>query len=63
MGNMSYCRFRNTEPDLRDCYENLDDTLPKEEHRARIRLYKLCQKVVENFELEDLEELAETEGS
>lgn len=24
MSNMSYCRFRNTLNDLRDCYEALD---------------------------------------
>jgi len=59
MGNMSYCRFQNTEPDLRDCYENMDDFLAEDEHKARIRLYKLCQKIVENFELEDLEERIE----
>ena len=57
MGNMSYCRFRNTEEDLRDCYENFDDLLSKDEHRARIRLYKLCQKIVESIDLEGLEEL------
>ena len=54
MGNLSYCRFRNTEEDLRDCYENFDNILRKDEHMARVRMYKLCQKIVECFELEDL---------
>ena len=62
MTNMSYCRFENTLEDLRDCYEHIDETLSnKDEHKARIRLYKLCQKVTEAIELEDLEELFDEE--
>ena len=61
MGNMSYCRFRKTEPDLRDCFENFDDILPEEEHRARTKLYKLCRRITENFDLDELEDLIETE--
>ena len=56
MGNMSYCRFENTERDLRDCSENFDDFVSKSENAARIRLYKLCQQIVECFELEDIED-------
>jgi hypothetical protein len=28
MSNMSYCRFENTEKDLRDCFESLANTPP-----------------------------------
>lgn len=36
MANMSYCRFRNTRMDLRDCLDVLSDCeeLSKEEHVA-----------------------------
>ena len=36
MGNMSYCRFRNTRNDLQDCLEALMDNeeLEKEEYSA-----------------------------
>ena len=57
MSNMSYCRFRNTREDLQDCYDNIDDPLEnKDEARARIRLIKICQKIVNAVDLEDLEE-------
>ena len=36
---MSYCRFENTYNDLRDCYNNIDNTdLSKTEAAARIKL-------------------------
>lgn len=36
MSNMSYCRFRNTLNDLRDCAQNFDeDELSDDEHNAR----------------------------
>lgn len=49
MGNMSYCRFRNTLPDLRDCYENIDDieNANEDELRARKNLIKLCVEIAE----------------
>jgi len=50
MGNMGYCRFENTLPDLRDCYENMDDDdLSEEESRARRKIIKLCQEIVEDY--------------
>ena len=50
MPNMSYCRFRNTLTDLRDCHENLDDTPEElEEVRARERLVKLCIAIAEDY--------------
>lgn len=55
MSNMSYCRFRNTVGDLKDCVEALlDDGLDgiddEEERAAAKRLIKLCREVAENFE-------------
>ena len=45
---MSYCRFENTYNDLRDCYNNIDNTdLSKTEEAARKRLIELCQSIVE----------------
>jgi hypothetical protein len=56
MSNMSYCRFRNTITDLRDCYENMDEEIrDKDEAKARLRLIKLCKEIVANYgyEIED----------
>lgn len=51
MANMSYCRFHNTLEDLRDCYEHMDDPdLSSEEAKARDRLIKLCQTIVDVYE-------------
>ena len=52
MGNMSYCKFRNTLEDLQDCYDNWDDI---ESHQtsellAREDLYNLCVDIVKEFE-------------
>ena len=53
MANMSYCRFQNTLQDLRDCYENMDDTdLSDEEKRARRMLLKLCDQIVGDYVVE-----------
>lgn len=57
MANMSYCRFENTVPDLRDCYENMDEQqLSETEARARKWLIRLCQKVVDDYGYEVTEE-------
>lgn len=50
--NMSYCRFRNTLEDLRDCYDSIDDTedLSLEEEKARKRLIELCKQIAAEFE-------------
>ena len=63
MSNMSYCRFRNTLNDLRDCKEALDDAqnmdeedLPQkgsEEHWAMLRLIEVCQEIVDSHDPED----------
>ncbi len=42
MANMSYCRFQNTWPDVRDCIETLEDgeTLSEEEAQAGKRMIR-----------------------
>mgnify|MGYP003596457602 CR=1 FL=1 len=52
MPNMSYCRFRNTVEDLRDCYRNMDldeERADPEEVRARQRLIELCQVIAADY--------------
>jgi len=46
MSNMSYCRFENTYPDLKDCYANMSDDLEGSEFRYRERLIDLCKNIV-----------------
>ena len=50
MANMSYCRFRNTLQDLRDCYYNMEDSLDRDELRARLDLIELCKQIIEDYE-------------
>jgi hypothetical protein len=56
MPNMSYCRFRNTLTDLRDCYEVLDEMsdpekeLEPEEFRAFKRLLAVCRNMADAFD-------------
>ena len=51
MSNMSYCRFQNTLPDLKDCADALDDidgdleSLSKKERSAAIELVAVCAKI------------------
>ena len=54
MGNMSYCRFRNTLLDLEECEEYIGDfydeddyAISEEEKRAMIRLVQLCTEIAE----------------
>lgn len=54
MTNMSYCRFRNTRRDLKDCLDNLwDDNLSKEEHNARRSIVCMCKAVADTCYDED----------
>ena len=52
MGNMSYCRFRNTLGDLRDCLSVMDETthLGEEETAARQRLISLCSRIAREYD-------------
>lgn len=51
MGNMSYCRFRNTLQELEDCWNNWDtnEDISTEELRAREKLLKVCEKIVDSY--------------
>ena len=69
MGNMSYCRFENTVPDLQDCMENIENTsrLSKSERQARRDLILMCIEIAEmypdagegDFGDEEVEQLAD----
>ena len=57
MGNMSYCRFRNTLQDLQDCKENLfDQDMSREEFNARESLIALCKDIADEMTGEDIED-------
>lgn len=48
MANMNYCRFQNTEIDLQDCLEHLnDEDIKEDEWFARKRLIEICKKIIE----------------
>jgi hypothetical protein len=49
MSNMSYCRFRNTLNDLRDCYYNMDEKLEGDELSARDMMISLCKQIVAEY--------------
>lgn len=57
MSNMSYCRFQNTNLDLRDCVQEMDEAynikdmeLSEDEARAMKFMYSLCEQFIENFD-------------
>ena len=63
MANMSYCRFQNTELDLRDCvnalgeaYELEEVDLSNDEQRAMNRMKQLCEDFL--AEVERLEKMS-----
>lgn len=49
--NMSYCRFQNTELDLRDCADAIaypnDEKLSEEEENAKRRLICICRDIIQ----------------
>ena len=50
MSNMSYCRFRNTLEDMRDCADAMDEPIDNdEETAARYRLIKLCVRIADDY--------------
>lgn len=53
MANMSYCRFENTDNDLRDCERALDDgefdKLGADERAAALSLIRRCVRICEKF--------------
>ena len=60
MSNMSYCRFENTERDLRDCMDHIHDDpedLSGEEKAARDSLIELCKDIASEFgDVDDYED-------
>jgi hypothetical protein len=47
---MSYCRFRNTLGDLRDCRDSLREPIDnREEREARIDLVMLCKEILDRL--------------
>ena len=59
MANMGYCRFENTVGDLKDCYDNMDDSdLSATETKARERLLLMCKRIADDYESE-IEDLME----
>lgn len=56
---MSYCRFENTQKNLRDCAEHIFDSLSSDEHEARKMLVKLCYEIVKDAENGNIPEEAE----
>ena len=53
MANMSYCRFQNTLPDLRACYDSMDEKMSEEEEKAKAKLIKLCVEIAKDYGQED----------
>lgn len=53
MGNMSYCRFRNTVSDLQDCYDNWNEELSEEEEKAKQRLIRICKDIADDEGIHD----------
>ena len=54
MANMSYVRFENTLPDLRDCAEHFfDDDLSESEQKARRRLIRVIHDIVEDLKFNE----------
>lgn len=48
MANMSYCRWRNTLEDLRDCAENVWETVGSEEEAvAKRKILELCRELAD----------------
>ena len=62
MSNMSYCRFKNTLGDLRDCLDSLMDgsafnkDMMDDERKARDNLISLCRDVYLEFSDEVINE-------
>ena len=60
--NMGYCRFQNTNIDLEDCIEHIDDhDLSEEEVFSRKQLIENCVQIAIDFGHEIGQECAEVE--
>lgn len=58
MGNMSYCRFRNTRGDLEDCLEAIDFRceLSEEEYRACKNMFRDFLEFCEKYHIVEVNE-------
>ena len=61
MANMSYCRFQNTFPDLKDCVESLQwevsiNDLSKTEKDYAFRMRELCEQFLKLTEIKEKNE-------
>ena len=61
MGNMGYCRFRNTLGDLKACKEHMDDALSGDEFKARQRLIELCKQIADDYESDNWTEESDSD--
>lgn len=63
MPNMSYCRFRNTLSDLRDCLEALHNREIEfsQERDAALKMREICEWISEYTD-EDIEEMYAENG-
>jgi len=50
MANRSYCRFRNTLQDLRDCSYNMGASIDGEEFRARKQMIELMKEMIDEWD-------------
>ena len=48
---MSYCRFHNTNMDLAECEEYIEDSLSEGEHEARIKLVGHCRAILDSLDI------------
>jgi hypothetical protein len=51
MPNMSYCRFQNTLPDLKDCHDAMGETddLSLDEARSRLWVIRWCVEIARDY--------------
>lgn len=63
MGNMSYCRFENTNRDVQDCMSAINDNelsdMNEREQRAFVSFIMNCKEIAEDFEDYNENELRE----
>ncbi len=54
--NMSYCRFQNTSSAMKECLNALEDGegLSREEQRAFQQLHRMAQRLVDDYEEDEL---------
>jgi len=62
MANMGHCRFLNTNKDIEDCMEHIDDhDLSDEEQKSRKELIENCVQIALDYGYEVDQEVQEVE--